>query len=211
MSDGDGYAANRGTVGITCYSGGEDGFMKGSQRLRARFLKPLLGRLARLGLRADHLTLLGLVTGLAFCPLLLLGQPGWALVALAAHVLLDGLDGPLARYWRQASDRGSFTDTMADQIVVTAATLAMVQAGHASVWPAGLYAFFYLLVVVFAFVRNALRAPYSWLFRPRFLVFAWFAVELYFWPGTLDCVLWLCTAILVAKAATGFVKIRRRM
>ena len=47
-----------------------------------------------------------------------------ALVALSLHVLIDGLDGPLARHLGIASRSGSFTDTMADQVVVVATTSA---------------------------------------------------------------------------------------
>jgi hypothetical protein len=70
---------------------------------------------------------------------------------------------------------------------------------------------FYAVVVAFAFARNALAAPYSWLFRPRFLVFLWFAIETYWWPGSLNWVLSFSAAILSLKCLTGFVTIRRKM
>ena len=196
---------------VTCYSGGESRFMNWSQRCRGEILRPVLEPMANAGLRANHLTLASLVAGLGFVPALLLGFPIAALALLLAHVLLDGLDGPLARHRGQASDRGSFTDTMADQIVVTATTLTLVHLDLLSPWSGGLYVFLYALVVGFAMVRNALHAPYSWLFRPRFLVFTWIAVELYLWPGSLETVVWIASALLALKAATGFLKIRSRM
>lgn len=196
---------------VTCYSGGESRFMNWSQRCRGEILRPVLEPMAKAGLRANHLTLASLVAGLGFVPALLLGSPIAALTLLLAHVLLDGLDGPLARHRGQASDRGSFTDTMADQIVVTATTLTLVHLDFLSPWSSGLYVFLYALVVGFAMVRNALHAPYSWLFRPRFLVFTWIAVEFYLWPGSLETVVWIASALLALKAATGFLKIRSRM
>jgi hypothetical protein len=48
-------------------------------------------------------------------------------------------------------------------------------------------------------------------FRPRFVIFTWYAVEFYLWPGTLDYALWVVTGVLALKALTGFVKIRRRI
>ena len=71
--------------------------------------------------------------------------------------------------------------------------------------------FFYFAVVAFAMVRNALSAPYSWLFRPRFLVFSWFLVEVYWWQGSLDWILWIASAVLALKTLTGFLTIRRRI
>jgi len=211
MSDGDGITADALPSKVTCYSGGESGFMDWSHDLRGRLLDPVLGVMSRIGLRANHITLVGLLVGLAFCPVFLWGSKGAAFWLLFLHVLFDGLDGPLARFRRTASNRGSFTDTMADQLVVTATAVTMIHAGYAGAWPGSLYVFFYFAVVAFAMVRNALSAPYSWLFRPRFLVFSWFLVEVYWWQGSLDWILWIASAVLALKTLTGFLTIRRRI
>ena len=100
---------------------------------------------------------------------------------------------------------------MADQLVVTAAAITMIHAGYAGTWPSGLYIFFYTVVVAFAFIRSAMEAPYSWLFRPRFLVFSWYVVEVFWLPGTLNWVLWASSGLLAAKCLTGFIRIRSRM
>jgi phosphatidylglycerophosphate synthase len=196
---------------VTCYSESEGAFMRRSQELRGRLLRPVLVVLAKHRVTPNHLTLLSLLTGLAFCPVFLWNFKVVALGLLLAHVLLDGLDGPLARLTQRASNRGSFTDTIADQVVVTFSTVTLIHAGYAGVWPGALYLFFYGVVVIFAMVRNALAIPYSWLVRPRFLVYAWFAVELYLWPGSLDLLLWIVTILLASKMLTGFIQIRRRM
>lgn len=185
--------------------------MRRSQELRGQLLRPLLAVLARLRITPNHLTLLSLLTGLAFCPVFLWSSKVAAFCLLLAHVLLDGLDGPLARFTQRASNRGSFTDTAADQLVVAFSTVTLIHAGHTGAWPGGLYLFFYSIVVIFAMVRNALAIPYSWLVRPRFLVYAWMPVEIYLWRGSLDVVLGLLTVVLAVKTLTGFVQIRRRI
>ncbi|HSH15397.1 MAG TPA: CDP-alcohol phosphatidyltransferase family protein [Verrucomicrobiae bacterium] len=196
---------------ITCYSDGEGEFMRQSQELRGRWLRPLLVGLERLRCRPGHLTFLSLLAGLAFCPVFLQGSRLAALGLLLLHVLLDGLDGPLARHLGRASNRGSFTDTMADQAVVTFSTLTLIHAGLAGLWPGAMYLFFYTVVVLFAMARNALAIPYSWLVRPRFFVFTCIPVELYLWPGSLNLLLWIVAALLAWKTLTGFVKIRRKL
>jgi phosphatidylglycerophosphate synthase len=211
MSDEDGYVVGDRAARINCYSGGEGGFMEWSQSLRGRWLKPFLGWMASLGMRANHVTFASLLAGIGFCPVFLWGPKPVAFVLLCLHVLLDGLDGPLARFRGQASNRGSFTDTMADQVVVTATAVTMIDAGFAGAWPGGLYVFFYAMVVAFAFARNALATPYSWLFRPRFPVYAWYVIEVYWWPGSLDWALWIATGLLALKCLTGFFMIRNRI
>jgi len=201
-----------------CYSAGERGAMAWGQEVRAWLLGPLLRVLAAAGVTADQITAASLACGLAFCPLWLWpGSPAWArpaaLGALLMHLLLDGLDGPLARHLGTASRRGSFTDTLADQIVVTVSMLSLMAVWRpgVSVGVGGAYIFCYTMVVGFAMVRNALGVPYSWLVRPRFWVYGWIAVDLLLLPGWMDLVVGGFTAVLAIKLATGFVAIRRML
>jgi phosphatidylglycerophosphate synthase len=193
-----------------CYSVEERGWMLATQRWRGRLFAPVLVALARAGITPNSLTGLSLVCGMAFCPLWFVQR--WAACAwLVLHVLLDGLDGPLARHLGTASRRGSFTDTMSDQCVVTGVTLTLMADGVIGNVPGGLYVFLYALVVGFAMIRNALAAPYSWVVRPRFLVYAWLPVEMLAWPGTINGLLWICNVVLAFKMLTGFVRIRERI
>lgn len=201
--------ASRSTT-ADCYSSGERGWMLRTQEMRAELLAPLLRVLSRLHVSPDHLTLLSLASGLAACPLFFVSE--WAaLFALAAHVVLDGVDGPLARYLGVASRRGSFTDTLADQAVVTATTVTLVQAGLVGLVSGVAYVYLYAVVVAFAMVRNAMHVPYSWLFRPRFLVYAWIPVELIWLPGSLDVLVWGCVGLLGLKTLSGFARLRARL
>lgn len=192
------------------YSAGERAWMLRTQEIRAVLFAPLLRAMASAGLKPDHLTVLSLAAGVAACPLLLT-SPFWALVVIALHVLIDGLDGPLARHLGMASPKGSFTDSMTDQLVIALTTVTLIYAGVAGWLPGMAYVLTYTVVVLFALARNALKDPYTWLLRPRFYVYAWIAVEFYWWPGTLDYLLWGCSAVLAIKMLTGFRGIRRNI
>lgn len=185
--------------------------MRRSQAVRGWLLRPLLLGLARCRVTPNQLTFLSLLSGLGFCLLFALDAKLSAFSLLLGHVVLDGLDGPLARFTESASNGGSFTDTTADQLVVTFTTVTLIHFGYAAVWPGGLYLFFYTVVVIFAMVRNALAIPYSWLVRPRFFVYACMPIEVYLWRGSLNWLLWAVTGLLALKMLTGFIQIRRRM
>jgi phosphatidylglycerophosphate synthase len=193
-----------------CYSAGEREAMRWSQELRGYCLRPLLGALTSCGIGPDHVTFASLLCGLAFCPFYFVSPPA-AFVALWLHVLLDGVDGPLARFAGVASRRGSFTDSMADQTVVAATTITLMADSTLNVWAGGVYLFVYTLIVAFAMVRNAFRIPYTWVVRPRFIVYAWIVADHYLPPDlrALTLVVCLCDGLLVWKALTGFWKIRR--
>lgn len=196
-----------------CYAAGERGWMEWGQRVRAVVLGPLLVLLTRLKVMPDGVTLVAGMIGLGFVPLWLTGHPDAALGCLLLHVLLDGLDGPLARYQQVASSRGSFTDTFADQLVVTGVTIAwMVKAPSGLHIAAGsAYIFLYALVVAMAMVRNALNVPYSWLVRPRFLVYVALLGDRWWETNWTLVVLAVCDVLLAIKSASGFVRLRGRL
>ncbi len=195
---------------IDCYSSKDRHMMLWSQRLRAEILHPVLAALKRWHVTADAVTLTALVAGLAFCPLLFVWPPA-ALVALALHVVLDGLDGALARFRGTAGRRGSFTDTLCDQIVVAASATALALFGLLHPAAATLYVFIYTVVVIFAMVGNALGVPYRFVVRPRFFVYLAIPFELYLLPGTLTWVVALSLVPLTSAMARGAFTIRRAL
>ena len=60
-------------------------------------------------------------------------------------------------------------------------------------------------------VRNALAVPYSWLVRPRFVVYAWIPIALWLWPGSIEPLIVAASVLLSWKALTGFFAVRRRL
>ena len=77
-------------------------------------LAPLARGLGRAGVRPGHLTLLGLLLGLAAAVAAGAQAWWWALALWLVGRLPDGLDGVLARQQGAASDHGGFLDVMAD-------------------------------------------------------------------------------------------------
>jgi phosphatidylglycerophosphate synthase len=97
-----------------------DGWMR-------RVFDPAGGRIARplvrAGVKADHLTGLGLALGLVAAGCIAHGWTGPALAPLLASRLCDGLDGAVARL-TQGSDRGGFNDIVFDFVFYGAIPLA---------------------------------------------------------------------------------------
>jgi len=184
--------------------------MEFTQKIRAAVLSPVLVVLTKCKINANILTLISLLTGLAACPVYFKSR-GAFLILLLIHVLLDGFDGPLARYQNKASRKGSFTDTMADQIVIAATTITLIYASVIGIIPGVIYLFVYTIVITFSMIRNALSIPYTWLIRPRFIIYLWFIVEFYFLPGTINYLLWIFIVLLLIKMVSGFYKIRKRI
>lgn len=81
-------------------------------------------RLARAGIRPGHVTLAGLLVGLASAGAILSGSPLVAVVLWLVNRALDGLDGALARRVG-STDLGGYLDFAADLVVYAAIPAAL--------------------------------------------------------------------------------------
>lgn len=94
-----------------------------------RRLDPLLDRagrvVARRGIGADVVTLVGLALGLVAAGVIAVGHPGWALLPLVLSRIADGLDGAVARAGA-TSDFGGYLDITCDFLFYGAVPLGFV-------------------------------------------------------------------------------------
>ena len=190
-----------------CYAAQERAVMVWWQNVRETCLSGLLKRMDNKGVTPNRVTLLSFTFGLIAAICLPFNQP-LALVLLFIHLLLDGLDGPLARYQNTASASGSMTDSMADQTIITFVLIALMVMNVVGKLTGGLCIFFYTLVVIFAMIRNRMKIPYSFLIRPRIVLYSWLVLEFSYLPGTMPYLVWSCNIVLIIHTIRGFFKIR---
>jgi phosphatidylglycerophosphate synthase len=105
-----------------------------------RLIDPPLDRagawLARRGIGANLLTGAGLLVGLIAVPLLSAQHYAWALAAILANRVLDGLDGAVARH-TALTDFGGYLDIVADMVFYGATVLGFALADPANtLWAA---------------------------------------------------------------------------
>lgn len=81
----------------------------------APILKPIAAFMAKLRLTPAAVTIIGLIVTCIGAALIASGLLVVGAIIAGLGVLLDALDGPLARHLGTASDRGAFLDTMSDR------------------------------------------------------------------------------------------------
>jgi phosphatidylglycerophosphate synthase len=196
-----------------CYSDRERKGMERYQIVKGNLLHPLLALMATLRVTPDAVTVFAGVIGLMFVPFWMTDQKMIALGFLFAHVVLDGLDGALARHQNVASSRGSFTDAFVDQIVVTGVTIAWIVVTPTTINIAVgvVFVFFYVLVVAFAMARNSLAVPYAFLIRPRYFFYAALAIDGLMVTNATFYVLLFSDGLLAVASVTGFLVVRRQL
>ena len=102
---------------------------------------------------ANRLTLVRVALIPVFLAVLYIGFPGSNYTAMAVFIvagLTDIADGYVARRSGQVTDFGTFTDPLADKVLVVAAMLWFVGQGDLPAWAA-------LLVIIREFMVTALR------------------------------------------------------
>ena len=106
---------------------------------------------------SDRMNLLAVGTGLriamapVFMWLVLADQDTIAAIVFLVAAATDWIDGRLARRWEVTSRLGSFLDTTADKLLVTAALVVLVAVDRASPWLA-------MLIIARELVLLGLRA-----------------------------------------------------
>jgi CDP-diacylglycerol--glycerol-3-phosphate 3-phosphatidyltransferase len=88
--------------------------LKGRKKV-APVLEPIAAGLARIGVTPAFVTIFGLIVTIVGSALIATGFLFAGALTAGIGVLLDALDGPLARRLGTASDRGAFLDTMSDR------------------------------------------------------------------------------------------------
>ena len=116
-----------------------------------RLLQPLGRGLARLGITATAMTILGLVVVVVGSIIIATGRLATGAIIVLAGSLLDGLDGAVARATDSVSNRGAFLDAGFDRLgeIASFGGLAFASSGEPRV----------LLLLVLS-LGGALLVPY---------------------------------------------------
>ena len=174
---------------------------------------------------ANQLTILRIVFIPVFIILLVYNRLGWALITFCVAAVTDGLDGLIARHFRQKTSLGAILDPIADKLLMSSSiiVLSLPQMGFENPIPIWL-----LLLVIFRDVFILLGGlafiiTYGFRVFPPTLagksntVFQFlmvFAVLLYNWMGVQESAvyfLFILTGLLTVVSGAQYLAIGRRL
>ncbi len=187
----------------TCYSDGESWCNDPATKIKLRVYRPILLACQRTGITPNMITFAGLVFGIAAGCALVFGFMWTTLILLIVHIVLDGIDGTLAKFLDNTTLQGSIFDTSSDMISLFFFVIGLLSMGlldgRLSVW----FIFVYVSIVVFSIVRNIFNRPYKNMLRPRYELYIVFAIYLFFGIDIFNISVAIFNVIMTITFVTG--------
>ena len=183
------------------------------QKIRDGLFGPLVRLLVRCRVTADLISLLSLLQLVPFGYLLLKAespqQVGIASIFVWLHVILDALDGAVARSMGTAGSAGAFTDMCVDHSGMLITACILTAAELVSPTAAVAYVSSYTVAVAFTIWLNMIGQPFKLVIRTKYLLYGLvtgygiFGVNLITQAVVVFCVIHVFFAI------AGFCKLRK--
>ena len=155
---------------LNYFGDGEKGSINSLKDGRTSFLTPVVKFLVGMHVTANMVSYFGFLLVFGF---IYFFNKNWiaASLFLLFHVLIDGLDGPIARYTKTASDSGAFTDIVCDTVGIIIVTGVLVYYGPVDGLVGLVYSSLYLILIIFAVSRNILKIPAKFVFRSKYYIY----------------------------------------
>ncbi|MCF7917888.1 CDP-alcohol phosphatidyltransferase family protein [Candidatus Gracilibacteria bacterium] len=190
------------------WSPSERGFKKRWEKIQKVLFFPLLKLFVKLHIRPNtisYLSALVAITGSIYIAYDL----HTAGILIFISLILDGLDGPLARYTDATTPKGAITDCFTDEISTASLTIAMILNQLVHPLMGSLYLFLHPIVIMFTVLRNVLNVPNKFVFRGRMIITFVFLYYVFGGINYLDLVFPPTVGILLGYSLCDFVYLRK--
>lgn len=140
---------------------------------RDKFLQKPVVFLTRLGIKPNGVTFFAVLLFFIACGIVMKYPFLGGLLGLF-YCLLDGLDGPLARYQGLQSKAGSLIDIFADQIGIIVLPLLSVVYFDTNFIFAYMFGLFYIVEIFLLTILNALKINFGFVLRVKYFYYGLF-------------------------------------
>lgn len=154
---------------------------------RTRYLSPVLSLLTLAGVKPNILTAASVIVVSGYLYFL----PTNTLLAMSfvgASVLIDGIDGALARFQNRVTKFGAVLDSLADHAVFSIVMLGLIGNGMINPLWGALYLLAYNTMIILVVVLNAMQRPLRFFIPTKYIFFLAILINAYVLPGVLDIV-----------------------
>ena len=192
------------------YSAAERRFIGPFRQQLLLATRPIVMLLARLGVHPNVVSASQVLGGFAFLALVP-SHPRPAFVLFLILLLLDGIDGALARATGKASAFGALVDQYCDHIREITVVGGMALGGGLAILPAVLYGLIYTGLNVTLYLANTHGAPVPWAVKSYLVVYPALFLSLWFGLDVLTPAVVLSEALMLVAIGVGIRNLARVM
>ncbi len=173
---------------LSTFSQAEDSFLSRFQRMRDVFFRPVSAFLTKIGVKANHLSYLTLLIMVPFV-YFLNKNPLISFLAGLSTLILDALDGCLARYQKTESERGALLDIGVDHFVLFTVVLSLIYAKTIDGFWGAAYAVNYLLMISLVMAMRSLKLHVFPVVRSKYYLYLFWVIFIFTGLNYLDILL----------------------
>lgn len=193
-----------------CWSPSERRIKSIFERIKQIIFYPLVVLLIKLKITANMISYLSAMVGLISVVFLWYNLKISAILLLISLVI-DGIDGSVARKTKKNNLKGAVTDCFADQITISASTIGFIAIGILNPIIGGIYLVLYPILIIFSVVRNIFNFPSSYILRPRIIVYGTFVFYIFSLINLLDYIVSILSIILLIQVIKDFYFLRSKL
>ena len=182
--------------------------------MRTTLFKPLVRVLDKVGVTPNMVSYTGVLFMCGFA-YFVAADPWFAMWLGVVAVVLDLIDGPLARYQKTTSDKGKFIDMICDSVVFTLFCVGLVYAGLVNSLVAMVFVYVMLMNKVLRCIRNGVFFKSKWFFKavagfvPNLIVGVMYGVFVFYVFSGLNWLMWGMELGSLVLVVDGFLKYRK--
>lgn len=192
------------------FSTAERGFVTAFRRRFAQVTSPIVRLLAALHVSPNAVSGSQVVIGVAIA--YLLGPaPAVAVTLFLLTLVIDGLDGALARTYGQSSQFGALFDQVCDHVRETLMIAGLAAWGLLHPFPAVMYGLVYALFNFMLFLCNNRGAPVPWAVKSYMVVYVPLGLYGYFGINVLTPAVSVCLVFMLFTVGLALRNVRTVM
>ncbi|MBI4790251.1 MAG: CDP-alcohol phosphatidyltransferase family protein [Chloroflexi bacterium] len=192
------------------YSAVERKLLAPARRVLLTIYAPVVRVLAALHISPNTVSLAQVILG-AVVVVLMPTQPRLAFTLFVAALVLDGVDGALARATNQATPFGALFDQYCDHIREVTVVAGLALYGALNPFLAGLYGLTYPAFNLTLYLCNAYRVPLAFALKSYLVVYPALFGYLWFGANVLDAAVTLSIALMALAVAFGLRRLQPAM
>ncbi|MBN2112121.1 CDP-alcohol phosphatidyltransferase family protein [Candidatus Woesearchaeota archaeon] len=195
---------------LNYFSEKESGHIENFKNGRTKWFNPIARFLAKAGITADIVSIIGFLMIFGFV-YFIERNPIAAIIFIILHIVIDGIDGTVARVTGKDGNRGAFLDIICDHSGIFVATAGLIYYGLVNGVIGLVYIYLYTIMIIFTIIRNVMKTSPKIVLRTKYYVYLLYGVYAFTSRNYLNEAMIIFSAIMIISVYNDFLAIRKKL